>query len=278
MSSILVIGRGFIGTKLYTYLAEKKLSVLSISQKVINYTNEQDLFEYLKKNNFSHVINCCGYTGVPNVDGCELNKDMCWKYNVTIASTIDRICAQFNIKCMHVSSGCIYSGYEKEYEETDIPNFGLFNSNSSFYSKSKHAFETVYNKNNSAILRIRMPFTPLRENKNYLYKLLKYDNLISYKNSLTSVEDLCEFIYKFVDAFAPGIYNVVNPNPLDAQEITSIMKKYGKINVNWKFVEVKDLNIIAGRSNCTLSSNKLKSLGLCLPDSHASLDKCIKEL
>ena len=278
MSNILVIGRGFIGTKLYAYLAEKKRSVISISQKIVDYTNEQDLVRYLEENNFSHIINCCGYTGVPNVDGCESNKDLCWKYNVTVTNTIDKICAQNSIKCIHVSSGCIYSGYEKEYEETDVPNFGLYNPNSSFYSKSKHAFETIYNKNNSAILRIRMPFTSLRENKNYLYKLLKYDNLINYKNSLTSVDDLCDFIHKFIDAFIPGIFNVVNPSPLNAQEITDIMKKYGKVNANWKFVEIKDLNIVANRSNCVLSPNKLKSIGLYLPDSYESLDKCIKAL
>ena len=278
MSNILVIGRGFIGTKLHAHLSERKRSVICISQKNVDYTNEHILVRYLKENSFSHVINCCGYTGTPNVDGCESNKDLCWQYNVTVANAIDRICAQNNIKCMHVSSGCIYTGYDKDYEETDTPNFGLFNAHSSFYSKSKHAFETVYNKTNSAVLRIRMPFTSLRENKNYLYKLLKYDNLISHKNSLTSVEDLCDFIHKFIDAFIPGIYNVVNPNPLNAQEITTIMKKYAKVNVNWKFVDIKDLNIIAGRSNCVLSSNKLKSLGLCLPDSHVSLDTCIKEL
>jgi dTDP-4-dehydrorhamnose reductase len=48
VSNILVIGRGFIGTKLYAYLAEKKRSVISISQKIVDYTNEQDLVRYLE--------------------------------------------------------------------------------------------------------------------------------------------------------------------------------------------------------------------------------------
>lgn len=278
MRKILILGRGFIGTKLFNFLTEKNLDVLAFNQNILDYTNEYKLASFLRENNFTHIINCCGYTGVPNVDGCESNKDLCWKYNVIVSSLIDKLSTRYNIKAIHVSSGCIYSGYEKDFEETDIPNFGLYNPSSSFYSKSKHAFETIFEKNHNVILRIRMPFTSLRESKNYLYKILKYDNLISFKNSLTSVDDLNEFILKFLDVYQPGIYNVVNPTPLCAEDIVSIFKSIKKVNPNWQFVQTKDLNIVANRSNCVLSADKIKSLGLGLTNTIESVEKCIKLL
>lgn len=278
MTKVLLLGKGFVGTKLAAYLEQKQVNVFSYSRNVLDYSKHLKLSSIVRENNFSHIINCCGYTGVPNVDACETNKQLCWNLNVTIAKTIDDICATYNKRCIHISSGCIYTGYEKEFTEQDEPNFGLFNNESSFYSKSKHAFETVVNKFNSAVLRIRMPFTNLKEPKNYLYKILSYDNLISQKNSLTSIDDLNNFVYNFIPNFLPGTYNVVNTQPVTALEITEIMKRYNIINKNWRFVEFKDLGTKANRSNCVLDTSKIKSMGLELSDTYKELERCIKTL
>lgn len=275
---VLILGKGFIGTKVGTFLQQKNIDVFHIAQQEIDYTTFKALASLLKDYNFTHVINCCGYTGVPNVDGCESNKADCWKYNVVISSNIDRIVNNYNKKIIHISSGCIYTGYDKNFTELDEPNFGLYNSNSSFYSKSKHAFETIIDKTRSNILRIRMPVTPLKENKNYLYKLYKYDNLISYKNSITCIDDLNNLILNLVNNFIPGIFNAVNTNPITALEVVELFKKYNKVNPNWKFVELNDLDIIAGRSNCILDTGKLKQYGLEFSDTHETVEKYIKEL
>lgn len=276
MVKVLILGKGFIGKKLIAFLEQKKIDVFSISKDEIDYTKSKTLATLLRDYNFSHVINCCGYTGRPNVDGCEDNKSLCWNLNVVVAANIDKICNTYNKNLIHISSGCIYSGYDKEYEETDEPNFGLFNPSSSFYSKTKHAFETVIDIHRSAVFRVRMPFTNLNEDRNYLTKLLKYNNLINFKNSITCVDDLNTLILNFLFDFKPGIYNAVNPQPLNSGEIVSIFKKYNLVNPNWKFVDVSELNLKANRSNCILNTDKLKSLGLCLPDTVSSLERCIK--
>ena len=276
MIKVLILGKGFIGTKLIRFLEENNIDVFSVSQNQIDYTTPKTLAALLRDYNFSHVINCCGFTGRPNVDGCEDNKSLCWYLNVVVASNIDKLCNTYNKKLIHISSGCIYSGYEKDFTETDEPNFGLFNSNSSFYSKTKHAFETVIDKSRSAVLRVRMPFTNLNEDRNYLTKILKYDNLINFKNSITCVDDLNSLILKFLYDFKPGIYNAVNPQPINAEEVVSILKKHNIANPNWKFVNVNELNLKANRSNCVLNTDKLKGLGLCLPDTFTSLERCIK--
>lgn len=275
---VLILGKGFIGLKLGQFLQNKNIDIFHIAQQEIDYTRNRALATLLKDYNFSHVINCCGYTGVPNVDGCENNKSDCWKYNVVISNQIDKLVNDYNKKIIHVSSGCIYTGYEKSFTELDEPNFGLFNPNSSFYSKTKHAFETLVDKTRSTILRIRMPVTPLHENKNYLYKLFKYDNLISFKNSITCIDDLNNLILKLIENHIPGIFNAVNTLPITAHEIVDIFKKYNKVNPNWKFIDLNELNVIANRSNCVLDTSKLKEFGLEFSNTFETVEKYVKEL
>lgn len=186
---------------------------------------------------------------------------------------------EFNLPVIHVSSGCIYSGYDKVYTEEDKPNFGLFSDDSSYYSKCKHASEILLDGHCVYILRIRIPFTATRVPKNYFTKLFNYNDLIDMPNSVTSVYDLNSFIFRFLVLLRDlpgGIYNVVNPQPVKASDVVDIMKKYGIENPNWKFIDVKDLNTIANRSNCVLDTGKIERYNLILPNTLESIERDIK--
>ena len=177
---------------------------------------------------------------------------------------------------IHISSGCIYSGYAKEYTEKDLPNFGLFDNESSWYSKTKHAAELILKDRNAYIFRIRMPFTKDNTPRNFLNKVLKYDNLIDFDNSMTGIEDLAKFILNFLKKdwnayLAPDIFNVVNPGAISIREIVNIMRKYDIDNKNWKFVDIETLQLKANRSNCILDSSKITKLNLGLPDINTSI-------
>ena len=94
---------------------------------------------------------------------------------------------------------------------------------------------------------------------------------------MTGIEDFCRFVVQFIrkDDIKPGIFNVVNPGGLDIKQITTIMKKYSWYNPNWKFVDIKELNMKANRSNCILSCKKIENLGLGLPEAIESVENCI---
>ena len=120
-------------------------------------------------------------------------------------------------------------------------------------------------------------------NKEFIYyviKYLKYNDIISEYNSLTSIPDLCNVIEKFCihrHTWDYGIYNVVNPGSMSAEQIIQLMSEHGLENPNWNIVKISDLNLKAGRSNCTLSGKKLRKL--CkIPALQDSLGSCIKEL
>ena len=98
------------------------------------------------------------------------------------------------------------------------------------------------------------------------------------KNSLTSTNDLNEFMCKFLYIYKQipsGPINVVNPGAFNAEEITNLLKKYDVVNPDWQFIDIKQLNTVANRSNCVLSTEKLRSYNLELPSAITSLERDI---
>lgn len=292
---VLILGKGYIGN----YLAEKLRNSSKESFEVIHFS-KQDLdytvpfnfgyhlnstsFEFgnhMTKDPYNWIINCSGYTGVPNVDACEDHKEECYNYNVKVPLALTHAANNVNIPIIHIGSGCVYSGYDKEYTEDDPKNFGVNCTTSSFYSKTKDAFESFTERLDRYIFRIRIPFNGVNEPKNYLNKLLKYDNLISYQNSITNVDDLMVFIESFITRETRpdyGIYNVVNKGSIDAKEIVETMKENGLNNDKWNFVSTEGANFRVARSNCVLSTNKIESIGLGLPPVKESMKKAIQDL
>lgn len=277
----LILGKGFVGTHLAHHFRINNIEHEIYSQSELDYTDPDTLWKYLDTNNknIRYVINCSGYTGVPNVDACEDNKELCFNYNVRYPYNVVQLANQFNIPVIHIGSGCIYSGYDKAYTEEDTPNFGFYSDDSSYYSKCKHLFEEWVKGHNCYVLRIRIPFTADDSRKNYFSKLLKYDTLINETNSITSITDFNNFLTRFMER-APeyGAYNVVNPQPVKAEEVVWLLEQHGLKNPNWKFIELKDLNTKANRSNCVLSTEKIAKLGLELPDTRDSLVRDIVQL
>jgi dTDP-4-dehydrorhamnose reductase len=80
----LLLGKGFVGLNLSNYFSEIDLEHLQYNRKMLDYTNIDVLSNFLKnkREEISYIVNCFGYTGVPNVDGCEENKELCWRWNV----------------------------------------------------------------------------------------------------------------------------------------------------------------------------------------------------
>lgn len=276
-----ILGKGFVGTHLSHYFKRNNIEHKIFSRSELDYTDPTVLRDYLDSNDkdIKWVINCSGYTGVPNVDACEDNKELCYTYNVLYPMQVVRLCSQYKIPVIHVGSGCIYSGYDKAYTEEDTPNFGIYSNESSYYSKCKHVFETFAKDFNCYVFRIRIPFTDTLTRKNYFSKLLNYDTLINELNSVTSLNDFDEFVVRFISAKPEyGIYNVVNPEPVKAEEVVWLLEKHGIKNPNWKFIELKDLNTKANRSNCVLSTDKITKLGLELPSTRDSLVRDIVSL
>lgn len=277
---VLICGNGYVGGYVFAQLSKNtSLEVVLESKATLDYTDEYYLRDYLKEQRFDYLINAQGYTGRPNVDAAERDKEACWKYNVQVPVMFNTVCRELHVQPIHITSGCIFTGYDKAWSEVDEPNFGVFNSAASFYSTSKHAFESV--SDNGITIRIRMPFCDTLNERSYLTKIHKYDNLISAVNSKTYIPELVDFIEQIIEDERKGhdIVHFTNPEPLETAGAVELMKEYGLENENWSWVDLKDLNLAAGRSNCILDTTKLKEeYGFTMLTETEALRKALKAI
>lgn len=240
--TIWILGEGsWIGNKL-----KEKYPEYQYIPKT-NITKKEDLVRALSITGYNDIIiNCIGYTGVPNVDTCEFHKYETLLANTLIPFWLSEVSKEKKI--VHLSTGCIYDG-DKNFDEKDTPNYI-----GSFYSKTKLLAEDAFNLEKDIIVRLRMPITLDKDPKNLITKLLKYDKLINENNSVTFVNDLVGAINALIEKDAVGIFNVVNSPAVSHKQI---MKELG---VDKQYMSLRELKkvTVANRSNCTLSNKKIK--------------------
>lgn len=266
INHVLILGGGFIGKNLANKLKAYNTirSVENVRQNFLDYKDSEKLKNYLIKEKPNYLINASGYTGQPNVEGCEKNWQDCYFLNVLVPIKIAKICKDLEIPFINIGSGCIYDSQDRIFSEYDMPNFGIFSNRSSFYSKTKHLCEEKLEDLNTYTFRIRIPFCGDVVAKNYLYKLLKYDNLINEKNSITGINFLTDFTHFFINLEKKpdyGVYNVVNNGVVRGGDVIELMKQHGLANPNWKIKTYDEMNFKVNRSNCMLSNMKIESLG-----------------
>ena len=221
------------------------------------------------------IINAAGHTGYPNVDACEKEKDLTIRGNVLYPLQLEKWATALNIPVLHISSGCVYTGYKDGgWTEEDAPNFTF--DNGSFYSASKALFQELFAQYayKSYLFRIRMPFGPDKSDKNLLTKLAKYDKLVDKLNSVTQLEELAKCVIFFADNRPEfGIYNAVNPIGVYTDQIA----KFLNLNKQILTPEEEKLAMIAPRSNCTLNTDKMQNV-FKFSDSDEALSKTILKM
>jgi dTDP-4-dehydrorhamnose reductase len=72
-----------------------------------------------------------------NVDQCELDKEGCWKLNVTAVENLIAACKKHQVFLQHLSTDFVFDGTSGPYREDDQPN------PVSFYGWSKYAAEKL---------------------------------------------------------------------------------------------------------------------------------------
>lgn len=257
---ITLIGHGYIGKAI-----QKELESTKVEYTWIKHTDDIP-------HKTTSIINAAGFTGVPNVDQCEISKQETIEGNVVFPLQLEL--RNKSIPIVHISSGCVYTGYKDGgWTEEDPPNFDF--NNGSFYSGSKALGQQLLTPfmTKSYLLRIRMPFGNEKDPKNLLTKLEKYPKLINYKNSLSFVDDIAKIAAYCVKGskVEPGIYNVCNPGSLDTKQIA----EYLGLKKEW-FSEHEFKNAtVAPRSNCVLNTDKLSKV-YPIRDINTVIEECVK--
>jgi UDP-glucose 4,6-dehydratase len=269
---VIILGStGYVGAQFVNELRNKDVGLLPLSRSEVDYYNLDILTELIKETKPNFLINCAGYTGKPNVDACENDKEETWKGNVTLPTIVAKACQRTGLPWGHVSSGCIYDGKNggRGFSEEDAPNLTFDLGNCSYYSGTKVEGERCIEEvgGNYYIWRLRIPFDKYDSPRNYLSKLMNYEKLLNATNSISHREDFAKSCIDLVfDAKAPyGTYNVVNTGSVTTKQVADLIKEKFKDFSPLFFDDENHFYETAAkarRSNCILDNQKLLDAGV----------------
>jgi len=264
-------GSGYVGQAYQKLLTSKRIAFKNLQRKDLDYTDVATLVEALRSDKPDFLINAAGYTGKPNVDACEVDKANCLFGNAMLPGRIAEACEITNTPWGHVSSGCIYTGTREngtEFTEADAPNFTFRQNNCSFYSGTKALGEEILkDAANVYLWRLRIPFNNIESPRNYLTKLIRYENLLEASNSISELNEFVAATFACWEKHIPfGTYNVTNPGYVTTREVVELIKASGVCSKEFKFFknesDFMEKAAQTPRSNCIMSSAKLAAAGI----------------
>ncbi len=278
-------GSGYVGQAYQTLLTEKGITFKNLKRAEIDYSNTEQLINALEQDRPKFLINAAGYTGKPNVDACETDKANCLFGNAILPARIADACATTGTPWGHVSSGCIFTGAREDgsgFIEEDAPNFTFRQNNCSFYSGTKALGEEVLAQSScNYIWRLRIPFDQYNSPRNYLTKLMQYEQLLNAENSISQLQEFAAASFACWEKKIPtGTYNMTNPGHVTTREVVELILESGLCQKDYQFFndesDFMKKAAIAPRSNCILSSEKLATAGVEMTPVKKAIQRALK--
>ncbi|PHX85517.1 MAG: dTDP-4-dehydrorhamnose reductase [Opitutia bacterium] len=278
-------GSGYVGQAYQVLLTQKGIPFRNLKRSEVNYADPAVLTAALRADQPAFLINAAGYTGKPNVDACELHKAECLDGNAVLPGRIAEACSAAGVPWGHVSSGCIFTGSRPDgagFVETDAPNFTFRQNNCSFYSGTKALGEEVLaGTPNVYRWRLRIPFDHRESPRNYLTKLMRYQRLLEATNSISQLQEFVAATFACWEKRVPfGTYNVTNPGQVTTRQVVDHILKSGVLKKDYIFFkdESEFMHVAAKtpRSNCTMNSAKLASVGITMTEVNEALERDLR--
>lgn len=267
---ISIIGSGYIGSRFVSEL-QKRGSTFRVLSHV-----DVEAFSSARKNleGSSAVINCCAFIKNGRADDCEDDKASTWIGNFALPITISNACESLGIPFMQVSTACLYTEQKsgEGWSESDAPQLSYRSrQDCGTYVASKVLVEEVLERyDRTWIARVRLPFDNIDHPRNYLSKLRNYPKVYDNCNTLAHRGDFVEACLRMVGSRVPfGTYNVLNRGAIWAHEIISMMNQIPSMAREfryWDDTEFLRTQARTPKSNCTISSQKLRSVGIEMRD------------
>lgn len=222
------------------------------------------------------LINCVGHVGRNNVDDCERDMNKSLLANTFLPIWLGEIAFRNVIKLVHISSGCIYHynyKWQKPIAEEETPDYYTL-----FYSRTKIYADSVLNslsqRCNILIVRIRVPLDIYPHPRNILTKLINYKRIIDVPNSITYIPHFLKALRYLIDRDARGTFNVVCKGGLRYPQLLDVYKKYSP-GFEYEVIPLKDLKL--NRTNLILSTKKLEKTGFEVSKITEVLEECVKK-
>jgi dTDP-glucose 4,6-dehydratase len=180
---------------------------------------------------------------------------------------LSELCKSRKIHYTYLGTGCIFKfdenhPFEQEengFKEDSLPNF--FGSSYSIVKGYTDQIMDLYS-DSTLNLRIRMPITGEKNERNFITKIVNYEKICSISNSMSVLPELLPFVLKMMDQNITGTINLTNPGLISHNEMLEMYKEIVDPLFTWKnFSQEEQRKTLASdRSNNFLDTTKLETL------------------
>ncbi|AFN75410.1 NAD-dependent epimerase/dehydratase [Melioribacter roseus P3M-2] len=226
MKKISVIGAsGMLGFAVSSYFVRKGYNVTEITRKEFDIaTDSMNKLENLIEGSDT-VINCAGVIK-PTI--AKNSVEAVLRINSMFPRNLAKLCNKKNIKCIHITTDCVYTGKKGKYTEEDY-----FDADD-LYGLSKNAGET----NDCMVLRTSI----IGEEKDNSRSLLEWAKSQAGKevngfmnhlwNGVTTLY-LAEVIEKILidGLYKKGIYHIFSPDTVNKYDLLKIFNEVYHLNL-----------------------------------------------
>lgn len=229
---------GMLGNYIKKYF--KKYNIVSYTRNdydinMLTYNNLNLFFENnnIKKDDI--IINCAGVIPQRNKNNIDY-----YNANTIFPLLLNKICEIKNIKLIHITTDCVYSGKKGNYNENDKHD------ETNIYGISKSLGENC----NSTIIRTSIIGEEIHNKASLLEWVLKNKNNIingytnHYWNGITCLE-LSKIIEKIIinNLYWKGVRHIYSPNIVTKYELINYINDIYKCNITIKKYKTdKDIN------------------------------------
>lgn len=268
IDKILVIGVGFLGSKILKEFEKHQIAVLGThlskrknNSKTLDITKHNEVRRFFEKIEPDVVINCAAST---NIDAIEKNPELGYSVNAKGVKNVAENSHEFGIKLIQISTDSVFDGTRGMYTEEDIPN------PINFYSKSKLKGEEEVKNNCKNYVIIRTNFYGIDEGSKFLFskilselklgkKIVGFDDVIF--NPLETT-NLSQLIYDVATTSFQGILHLSSDKIITKYQFCVKIAKAFNLDKNLiKKGSVDEFEFIAKRpKNTSLSNTRSKQI------------------
>ncbi len=262
---ILVIGKGFLGSNIFSMLNGAKIDVLGTHyQKSTPILDIMDPCSIEKITNVFKpdiIINCAALT---NLEQIESNSKKAYLVNAYGVKNIADVCKRNKIKMIHISTDSVFDGTQGMYSESDIPN------PVNEYAKSKKLGEDFVKNILDDYIIIRTNFYGFNSEENFLFNwvlknLKNKQPIIGFSDVMFNpleIRNLINMIYELMNKDFMGIIHLASNEVISKYEFIIEVAKI--LNLDSELIvkgNIKNSNLIAKRPlNTSLSNQQAKKI------------------
>lgn len=193
--NILITGsNGQLGREIKS-IAELNSKFIFTDKEELDITIEENIRSFVKENDVKSIINCAAFT---NVERAEIDKQEALKLNSKSVLNLIRICEEFDLKLIHISTDYVYnSANKKPLDENDCID------PQNFYGHSKRKGEIFVENSYSDSIIIRTSWLYSRFGNNFVKTIInksktnKYISIVGDQYGCpTNANDLAQLLIK----------------------------------------------------------------------------------